>query len=78
MMISDTGGAIDAEPLPPPKLESFLLVFTALYPQGYMEKIRPPSHMSLLDWHLTELFDMDKEKKYLCGLGCKILKVWRG
>lgn len=24
---------------------------------------------NLLDWHLTELFDMDKEKKYMCELG---------
>ena len=35
-MISDTGGGIDAEPLPPSKLESFLLAVTARYQQGYM------------------------------------------
>ena len=58
-----------AKPLLPPKLDTFLLAVTVLYPQGYGDKIRPPvtcaklmSH-SLLDWQLTELFDMDKEKK---------------
>jgi hypothetical protein len=37
-------GILMAEPLTPSKLETILLAFAALYPQGYMNmsKIRPP------------------------------------
>jgi hypothetical protein len=36
-------GVLMAEPLLPPKLETFLLAVTALYPHVYMDKIRPSS-----------------------------------
>ena len=46
-------GVLMVEPLLPSKLETFLLVVTALYPQGYMDKIRPPPQSHEQSWHHT-------------------------
>jgi hypothetical protein len=64
-----------AEPLPPSKLEAFLLAVTALYLQGDMDKMRHPLQSHEQSWcqvfwigalqTVTELFDMDKEGKYM-------------
>lgn len=78
MMSSDTGGGIDGWTIASSKTGNFLPGCTALYWKGYMDKITPSSPMNtskdgdthnLLDWHLTELFEMDKEKKLMCELG---------
>jgi hypothetical protein len=52
-----------------PLLETFLFTITALYPQGYIDKIRPPvtgaklASKSLTDRCSTELFEMGKVRK---------------
>jgi len=63
----------------PSKLKTFLLALTALYPHGYINKIRLPLLVwkSLSDLHSTELFEIDKIGDR-CARFLNIMKVENG